>query len=319
MVDREAPASLVRGALHTVPSCLSVALPVLLWSTCVLAAVPLEVKEASGEILRVEVGPEGAATRPIRIGPGLSTTLMFDTDIVQEQVSLEGRAQFARVSAGNSLLVLVPSGDVRLGETLKLSIPFKDATLPARLVLTLEVQATAVDRQVEVYRRARSAESYRQEVEQLRAELARLRQRPLPTSGGRAELDGFRSLLSVTGPLEALTMDTAFTGISCARPCPLRLDAVLLLRGGERRAVQLTVRSEDGLPWTIRRAVLTDRGGHASESLPPLQTAPVTPGSSVPVTVEFDLKGNRVDGPFMLQLWDEAGKRSAVFSGLKFP
>ncbi|WP_158623936.1 DUF2381 family protein [Corallococcus llansteffanensis] len=301
------------------PSCLSVALPVLLWSTCVLAAVPLEVKAASGEILRLEVGPEGAATRPIRIGPGLSTTLLFDTDIQQEQVSLEGRAQFARVSLGNSLVVLVPGSDVRLGETLKLSIPFKDATLPARLVLTLEVQATGVDRQVEVYRRARSAESYRQEAEQLRAELERLRQRPPPAPGGKVEMDGFRALLSATGPLETLVMEMDLSGISCSRPCPLHLKGIRLLRGGGRRAAQLSVRSEDGLPWTIRRAVLTDRKRHVWESLPPLQTAPVTPGSYVPLAVEFELDGNAGDGPFTLQLWDEAGTRSAVFSGIKFP
>ena len=301
------------------PSCLSVALPVLLWSTCVLAAVPLEVKEASGEILRVEVGPEGAATRPIRIGPGLSTTLLFDTDIQQDQVSLEGRAQFTRVSPGNSLLVLVPSSDMRLGETLKLSIPFKDATLPARLVLTLEVRATAVDRQVEVYRRARSAESYRQEAEQLRAELERLRQRPPPAPVGKVQMDGFRALLSATGPLETLTMGVSTIEVSCSRPCPLRFDNIRQLKGGGRRAVQLSVRSEDGLSWTIRRAVLTDGSGHVWESLPPLQTAPVTPGSYVPVTVEFDLNSNTGQGPFTLQLWDEAGTRSAVFNGITFP
>lgn len=319
MVDREAPVDPVRGALHTVPSCLSVALAVLLWSTCVLAAVPLEVKGAPGEILRVEVGPEGAATRPIRIGPGLSTTLLFDTDIQQDEVSLEGRAQFARVSLGSSLLVLVPGSDLRPGETLKLSIPFKDATLPARLVLTLEVQANAVDRQVEVYRRARSAESYRQEAEQLRAELERLRQGPALPPGGKAELDGFRGLLSGTGPLNMLAMKVSDHGPPCSRPCPVRPNRSTQLRGGNRWAVQFLMRTEDGAPWTIRRAVLKDSKGKAWESLPPLQPAPVTSSAPALVTVEFEVQEGSAQAPYTLQLWDEDGTRSALFRDVIFP
>ncbi|WP_158625166.1 DUF2381 family protein [Corallococcus terminator] len=302
------------------PSCLSVALPVLLWSTCLLAAAPhQEVKGEAGEVLRVEVSPEGTSARPIRMGLGLSTTLLFDTDIQQDQVSLEGRAQFVRVSTGNALLVLVPSGELREGETLKLSVPYKDATLPARLVLTLQVQSEAVDRQVEVSRRSRSAESYRQEAEQLRAELERLRhgdaRRPALAPD---KLEGFRALVLGTGAIKAISVTYELRGLSCQEPCPLRIAQSWAYRGGTRRAFHLELELTGGAPWTIGRAVLFDGKGHEWESLPPWQAAPVTPGSPTRATVEFEMNMGEDPGPYSLRIWDATGTRSSLFTGARF-
>ncbi|CAM3451898.1 DUF2381 family protein [Corallococcus sp. ZKHCc1 1396] len=303
------------------PSCLSVALPVLLWSTCLLAAAPhQEVKGEAGEVLRVEVGPEGTSARPIRMGLGLSTTLLFDTDIQQDQVSLEGRAQFVRVSTGNALLVLVPSGELRVGETLKLSVPYKDATLPARLVLTLQVQSEAVDRQVEVSRRSRSAESYRQEAEQLRAELERLRQGDARGAALAPEgLEGFRALVLGAGAVERLSAKARNIGPPCQKPCALSILKSVAYRGGPRRAVHLELGLSGGAPWTIGRAVLFNGEGQEWESLTPWQAAPATPGSTTRATLEFEVKDRDGPGSFSLRIWDAAGTRSALFPGILFP
>ncbi|MCY1045124.1 DUF2381 family protein [Corallococcus sp. bb12-1] len=302
------------------PSCLSVALPVLLWSTCLLAAAPhQEVKGEAGEVLRVEVGPEGTSTRPIRMGLGLSTTLLFDTDIQQDQVSLEGRAQFVRVSTGNALLVLVPSGELRVGETLKLSVPYKDATLPARLVLTLQVQIEAVDRQVEVSRRSRSAESYRQEAEQLRAELERLRQGDARGAALAPErLEGFRALVLGTGAIADISVRAESHGLTCQNPCSLRIARSWAYSGGTRRALHLELELTGGAPWTIGRAVLSDGKGHEWESLTPWQAAPATPGSTTRATVEFEMNEGKKPGPYSLRIWDATGSRSSLFTDALF-
>ncbi|RKH68574.1 DUF2381 family protein [Corallococcus interemptor] len=301
------------------PSCLFAVLPVLLWSSHVLAASPFE-KEAREGTLRMEVGTEDTGTRPIRIGPGVSTTLLFDTDIQQEQVSLESRAQFARVSMGSSVLVLVPSNDLQPGTTLSLSIPFKDAgsTLPSRLSLRLVVDSGAVDRQVEIYRRARSAESYRQEVLQLRAELERLRREHVSPAAGTREQTGFRGLLMDSTGFPGVSVERTARPWSCRRPCSLLINKSSSYLSGSRRAVKVWVTAVDKKPWTIGRAVLVDRQGKEWESLPPAQPGPITSESEATLILEFDVKSPDLDG-YQLKVLDVDGARTAQWSGISFP
>nr|WP_277991259.1 DUF2381 family protein [Corallococcus macrosporus] len=296
-----------------------VALPVLLWSTSVLAAPPVETAAVEG-MLRVEVGAEETRTRPIRIGPGVSTTLLFDTEIQQDQVSLESREQFARVSTGGSILVLIPSNDLQQGETLNLSIPFRDAApaLPSRLTLTLVVDSGAVDRQVEVYRRARSAESYRLEVQQLRMELERLRQERIPQHGGVCEQAGFRGLLGATTSFPGISVGDNAMLMHCSQSCSLNVEKSWTYTAGKRRAVMLLLRAVDKKPWTIGRAVLVDRKGREWESLPAAQSGPITSQSSATLLLEFDMNNPELDG-YQLNVSDEDGGRTVQWSGIKFP
>ena len=301
------------------PSCLFAVLPVLLWSSHVLAVSPSE-KEARGGTLRMEVGTEDTGTRPIRIGPGVSTTLLFDTDIQQEQVSLESRAQFARVSTGSSVLVLVPSNDLQPGTALSLSIPFKDAgsTLPSRLSLRLVVDSGAVDRQVEIYRRARSAESYRQEVLQLRAELERLRQERVSSAEGTRVQAGFRGLLMDSTDFPGVSVERTARPWNCRRPCSLLIKKSASYLSGTRRAVRVWVKAVDKKPWTIGRAVLVDRQGKEWESLPPAQPEPITSESEATLLLEFDVKSPDLEG-FQLKVSEVDGARTVQWSGISFP
>jgi uncharacterized protein (TIGR02268 family) len=302
-----------------VPSCLFVALPVLLWSTHVLAVPPVGNDAVEGT-LRMEVGADGVGTRPIHIGPGVSTTLLFDTDIQQDQLSLESRAQFARVSTGSSVLVLVPSNDLKGGDSLKLSIPFKEAgsVLPSRLSLTLVVDSGAVDRQVEVYRRVRSAESYRQEVQQLRAEIERLRQERVSSGGSTREPMGLRGLLVGSTEFPGIGIDREWAPANCKRPCSLRVERGAAFTSGPRRALQLTLRTADKKPWTIGRAVLVDRKGKEWQSFPPFQTGPIAAESDVTLILEFDVNNAALDG-YQLIFTDVDGTRTVQWSGVNFP
>ncbi|WP_158621532.1 DUF2381 family protein [Corallococcus aberystwythensis] len=302
------------------PSCLFVALPLLLLSSHVLAAPPIG-KEAHEGTLRMEVGAEVRGTRPIHIGPGVSTTLLFDTDIQQDQVSLEPRAHFARVSTGSSILVLVPSNDLQQGETLTLSVPFKDvgSTLPSRLSLRLVVDSSAVDRQVEIYRRARSAASLREEVQQLRAELERLRQERASLAGeGRGEQTGFRGLLMATTEYPGVLAASPQQHWNCRQPCSLLIKKSASYSSGSRRAVQLWVTTVDKKPWTVGHAVLVDRKGKEWVSLPPAQSGPITAESGATLVVEFDVSNGDLEG-YQLKISDVDGARTAQWSGIQFP
>ncbi|NPC73715.1 DUF2381 family protein [Corallococcus exiguus] len=301
------------------PSCLFVALPVLLWSTHVLAAPPVGGDAVEGT-LRMEVGADGVGTRPIHIGPGVSTTLLFDTDIQQEQLSLESRAQFARVSTGSSVLVLVPSNDLQGGSSLKLSIPFKDpgSALPSRLSLTLVVDSGAVDRQVEVFRRVRSAESYRQEVQQLRAEIERLRQERVSSGGSTREPMGFRGLLMGSTQHPGIGVEKDWEPAKCRRPCSFKLERGTAFTAGPRRALQLVLRTADEKPWIIGRAVLVDRKGKEWQSFPPFQTGPIAAESEATLILEFDVNNAALDG-YQLIVTDVDGARTVQWSGVNFP
>nr|WP_277989544.1 DUF2381 family protein [Corallococcus sp. NCSPR001] len=296
-----------------------VALPVLLWSTHVLAAPPVGNDAVEGT-LRMEVGADGQGTRPIHIGPGVSTTLLFDTDIQQDQLSLESRARFARVSTGSSVLVLVPSNDLQGGDRLKLSIPFKatDSALPSMLSLTLVVDSGAVDRQVEVYRRARSAESYHQEVQQLRAEIERLRQEHVSSGEGAREPMGLRGLLIASTSLPGIGVDGKWMRINCRRPCSFQVERGAVFTSGPRRAVQLLLRTADKKPWTIGKAVLVDRKGKEWQSFPPFQSGPITDESQATLVLEFDVNNAELDG-YQLSVTDVDGVRTARWSGINFP
>jgi uncharacterized protein (TIGR02268 family) len=302
-----------------VPSCVFVALALLFWSTRVLAAPSSSNGEVEG-IVRMEVGPEGQGTRPIRIAPGISTTFLFDTDIQQEQLELESRDRFARVSTGSTVVVIVPPSDIRKGETLKLSIPFKEpgARLPQRLTLTLVAQPDAVDRQVELFRRTRSAESYRQEAEQLRSELERLKQERLPSPGGGREVDGLRGILVRMTSLSDLRSQRMMQGsMSCKEPCPLTVENGTLYVLGGRRAVVLPLVLRSEKPWHVGRAVLLNAKGREWESLPPAQSAPFTKNASANLVLEFPMEFEQ-EGPFMLKLWDAEGNQTLQFRKIEF-
>lgn len=301
------------------PSCLFVVLPLLLWSSHVLAASPAA-KDAADGALRMEVGAEGTGTRPIHIGPGVSTTLLFDTDIQQDQVSLESRAQFARVSTGNSVLVLVPSNDLQPGTAVKLIIPFKDvnSTVPSRLSLTLVVDSGAVDRQVEVYRHARSAESYRQEVQQLRGELERLRRERVSPADGARDQTGLGAVLKASSIFPGLSVKRVLDHAICKRPCSLLMEKGSSYTMGQRWALKLLLRAADKNPWTIGRAVLVDRQGKEWPSLPPIQSGPITTESQTLVVLEFDVSSSELLG-YQLSISDVDGTRTAQWIGIDFP
>nr|WP_253894903.1 DUF2381 family protein [Corallococcus exercitus] len=277
-------------------------------------------QERGGGALRIEVGAEDTGARPIHIGPGVSTTLLFDTDIQQDQVSLESRAQFARVSTGSAVLVLIPSNDLPQGGSLKLSVPFKDvgSTLPSRLSLTLVVDSGSVDRQVEVYRRARSAESYRLEVQQLRTELDRLRQESASLVGEKGEQPFLRGLLMSSEDLPGLAVQRVEMQQDCKPPCSLLIEKSYSYTSGGRVAVMLLLRSADKMPWRIGRAVLVDQQGKKWESLPPAQSRLITADAEARVVLEFDLK-KAPTGRYQLNVSDVEGNRAMQWNGLNFP
>lgn len=278
------------------------------------SVVPLE------GVRRIELGADSVPALPeVRIAPGLSTTVFFDSRIEPEYVELEGRERFVRMGISEDHLALVPSRTFRHGERLRLDVRFGDGAAPARASFMLVVDADRVERQVEVYRQPRTAESYRQEMEELNAKLWRLRQ----------EVERLRVLREPRG-VEALvaslveSRDVEFQDAPYQRvSSPFRLTLVYMrvVRLGTAWAglsVGLTV-NERGKDWTAVGASLRDAQGRTVRVLPPWQSEPLRFGQPGVVVIPLEATTAPPLGRVTLELRDEGGGRTVTIEGIDMP
>ncbi|AKF80716.1 hypothetical protein MFUL124B02_15285 [Myxococcus fulvus 124B02] len=264
-------------------------------------------------VRRLEVGAEVATPPDIRISPGRATTLFFDARIRTEEVLLEGRERFQRVGLAEDHLALVPSNTFRQGERLRLEVRFLDGAAPEQMVFWLVVEPMRGEPQVEVFRRVRTAESYRREVEDLRARLAQ----------ARSELERLQSTGRTSRPLEELvamlgqahrslyvqSLEFAKTPESELRiqgiqhvALPSRWSALVLrlspLSGGEG--------------WVASGGSLTKASGQVLELKPPWQSTPLQAEVAQEVVVLLADESALTSGRYTLKLWDTRGRTLTV-------
>ena len=79
---------------------------------------------------RIPLKEGSAPSAEICISPGLSTTLLFDRDLAEAGVGLEGQSRFERVKPIPGPIILVPSGKLILGERLRLTCASRGARHP---------------------------------------------------------------------------------------------------------------------------------------------------------------------------------------------
>jgi uncharacterized protein (TIGR02268 family) len=223
------------------------------------------------------------------------------------------------------LLTLLPSGELLPGNRLKLTVRFADGASPTSRDFTLVVYPRA-EPQVEVYRRPRPGDSYRQEAEQAEA---RFQQCLADLKRERAEYGPPRGL---TGLLALKQMDKrGVHARNITKDITLRpgesftvITAVSYrAEGGEketpvvRLAVELELWNKGALPWTPSHAQLVGQGGRWDVQVWPPAT--IASGGSLRLLVEVELPGSVSSGPYLLVLWDESGPRAASLSGVTFP
>ncbi|ATB46759.1 DUF2381 family protein [Corallococcus macrosporus] len=286
----------------------------LLWATLAESAAV----DAPAVVRRIDVQAGSLATPPeVRISPGLSTTLFFDARIRPEQLALEGRERFQRFGATEDHLVLVPSPTFREGERLRLEVRFHDGAVPDRAVLNLVVDATRPERQVELYRHARSAASYRQEVEELRAGMLRLERQVQQLQRSRAGGEVTReSLVADIQDVSAIrhrhwaarkvTGDFIVRAVSLVRLSPAWAALRILL-----------VPSEAAKDWRAAGAALTGAQGNRLRTLPPWQAGPLDAAGDSPIVIVLEEPEAVDTGRYTLELWDEGRKRTLKLEGLQ--
>jgi hypothetical protein len=80
-------------------------------------------------------------------------------------VELEAKEQEVRVVQAGGVVTLVPGGSLMPGRRFKMTVRFGDGAAPASVSFVLVVHPAWGQRQVEVFRRKRTVESYQQAFE----------------------------------------------------------------------------------------------------------------------------------------------------------
>jgi uncharacterized protein (TIGR02268 family) len=242
--------------------------------------------------------------------------LVFDTPVARQE--LPGEERFGRVRLARDTLVLLPGPRVAAGEVWPLTVYFADGAAPASAELRLVVQAALADRQVEVYRHPRDAETLQAElaerdgqIQQCQTELARLWavQAPLNTLSGWMEarlmmLDGVRSARQAPAqhPRNALLVIEAHV-----------LKAVTLA------AVHLELLLPGGQPWQAGNATLQGQAGPSLRVLRVWQPSPLTPGQAGVLVVDVEVPKALPPGPYTLLVEEAGGPRAVTLKNLVFP
>ncbi|WP_163997913.1 DUF2381 family protein [Pyxidicoccus caerfyrddinensis] len=276
--------------------------------------------ETLAGVRRIDFKETGASLPEIHIGPGLSTTVLFDSPIRPDEVVLEGRERFQRLGMSEDHLVLIPSSTFRQGEQLRLEVRFHDGAAPERAAFRLVVDAARVERQVEIYRQPRTAESYRQEVEELKSGMARLRQevgRLQRSNASSGDSDSWIATLAIMGDI----VDKTLTYGRADSSAPVSVTEAKLLRLPGRWVALCVVLKWRGRAggWTAATAALRDAQGQSMRVLRPWQQGPVSIKGVQNVVIAIEDEAAFQPGRYTLKLLDEGGGTSVTLEGLAVP
>ena len=281
-------------------------------------------------IRRVELSAESSGEAlEVRISPGVATVFVFsDAELLRETegglaVDLERRESFARVEGSDTMLQLVPSDALMAGDVLRLSVRFKSGALPARAGFSLVVHPVQAERLVEVYRNARTLESYQQEllgtrdeVQRCHEQLAQLR----ALHGGPGGLTGLLApgLVDTRGIIGRNLSKAAIQ----SRGDAWDVQHIHSYRAAQRLAVQLSIQPggpDNPAPWMPEGATLTNRRGEQLRVLSVAQNAPSeAAGNYWVVIIEAEAPEPWMPEPWTLRVWEAATGRTATFSNITF-
>ncbi|MBL0692936.1 DUF2381 family protein [Comamonas sp. JC664] len=257
----------------------------------------------------------------IAISPGLSTVILFDSDLVHEGVELEERSVFSNVDIGRTTMRLVPSDKVTHGEKFRLSVRFRDGAAPTGVAFVLTVHPARPDSQVEVYRNTRTVESYQQEAREARAETIRCKEDNARLVADHGAPDGLAGLLA-TGGMDVsgvvgrtVTEATTFDPKSALEPFKVHS-----YRAMGRGALEVSLRGTRAeRPWVASGATLRSRSGVELKVLRIWQEAPIISDVATRIVVEAELPSIAAQGDFSLKMWEATGPRTVTISNVRFP
>jgi len=281
-------------------------------------------------IRRVELSAESSGEAfEVRISPGIATVFVFaDAELLRETegglaMELERRESFARVEGAETMLQLVPSDALRAGDALRLSVRFKSGALPARASFSLVVHPVQAERLVEVYRNARTLESYHQELLGTRDEVQRCHEQLAQL---RALHGGPGGLAGLLAPGLVDTRGVVGRNLSKAaiqsRADSWDVRQIHIYRAAHRLAVQLRIQPggpDNPAPWMPEGATLTNRRGEQLRVLSVSQNAPSeAAGENWVVIVEAEAPVEWTPETWTVRFWEGATGRTATFGNITF-
>ncbi|NVJ17886.1 DUF2381 family protein [Myxococcus sp. AM010] len=298
-------------------------LVVLLWLALLAGSAAAQGNMVPGNgARRIELGPDdsGALTE-IAVSPGLSTVILFDSELVQEGIALEGRHVFSNVDVGRTTMRLVPSERGTPGEKFRLSVRFRDGAAPPGASFLLTIHPARSDRLVEVYRSARTVESYQQEAREARAEMLRCQEERAHLVSEHGAPVGLAGLLA-TGGIDAngVAGRVVTETVSSDRRSALQPFMVQSFRSKTRVALEVFLSGlRGGLPWTASGAALRGPPGTELKVLRVWQASPIASGGPGRVVIEAEASAESARGSFSLKLWEAEGPRTVTIGNVTFP
>ncbi len=276
---------------------------------------------------RIELLPEPAGKQhALCISPGLVTSLLLDEPLPPSgAVELEATEQEVLVAQAGPLVSLVPSQDLRPGRRFDMTVRFGDGAAPTRATFVLVVHPARAQRQVEVFRRKRTVESYQQALKEKEADAQQCHEENAQLRAAQGRPDGLRGLRSAR-----LLGKDGVTSRNLTRsvtPRPGNAFTVALAtsyRSSARVAVELRLKPVPPVgsqAWEAAGAALIGSGGRELPVLEVWQQEPNALGAEegLVVMVEAEAGEHAPQGNFTLKLWDKGGTRTVSLTGITFP
>jgi len=272
---------------------------------------------------RIKLRADAAGVAPeLHIRPGVSTVLTFDVKLARGpaerlRLELERSAAFTRVDAGGSVLRLVPSGELKAGSQVRLTVHFEDGTAPPIATFVLVVSEDRADRLVEVSRESHPVEAQPREV---REAWAAVRQCQEVLARVQVAPGGLTALRASGALADSGVVMRNFPEVAARwQHGTFVAKQLRTYRAARRVLVELSLRPlEPGEPWTARNASLAGHGGKFLKILSVWQESPVTTGDPSRILVEAEADETLSPEPWTLWLSEDEGRRALVLGGFAF-
>ncbi|ATB28395.1 hypothetical protein MEBOL_001842 [Melittangium boletus DSM 14713] len=257
------------------------------------------------------------------IRPDISTNVFFDAKVARVELAFRERFQ---VLVGEAGLGLLPMPAFRDGDRVPVTIFFGDGAAPASVTFLLVIHPYEAERQVMVFRHPRTLASYRQGERQARAEVQQCLEENARLQSERSGQDGLTALIAHAWMSQNGVVARLITSDVIQRSGgSLAAEKIISYRtagpsGLGRVAVQVKLRNQGVVAWTLVGAALVNSRNASLSGLTVWPREPIPPGESRDITVEMDATENEARGTFTLKLWaGEAGAGGVSLNGVTFP
>ncbi|HEX8539064.1 MAG TPA: DUF2381 family protein [Cystobacter sp.] len=273
-------------------------------------------EDVEGRCIELTVGAL-AEMHEVQLSPGLVTTFVFDSDVRPDGMTLEDSGRFEVAELGKRTLALMPAESPRSEKPSALTVCFADDAAPACVSFRLLMHPVMAERQVRVLRHPRSASSLEAELREAHEENDRLHAELARLNAGRDTPLGLAGML-VSGVVDE-------RGMSCVPGDTVQsMGSVLITvefstcRTSMRAIVRVRVRNKGETPWAAQGAKLVGLKGEVWRGAV-WPEEPIAPGEFADLFIEARVEDVRMEGPFVLRLWEANGSRTVRLGRVTFP